>query len=259
MTNSPADLFQAYQAGDDEAMASLISQEQLRLFDYLFRMTGDKARSADAADEAAQAVQARGNKFTSVGDVRVSLYSTARNFSADTWNADTSQLLNDALAPFVPKSNQKADDKKKGIPPPVPTVIEPHFDKLDEAIRTLPGQQREVAILVLKVGMSPQECAQVMGWPEDKVVVTGQEVLAQIEKELGEPDLDVAQEIMMMPLHPYPVRTNSSTMALSEVIENVRRSRPAILTHMLQLIIVFALLGILIVIAYVVNPEIFRK
>ncbi len=90
------------------------------------------------------------------------------------------------------------------------------------------------------------------------MVATGQDVLQQISQRLGDHHLDIAQEVMMMPLHPFPVRTNSSTMALSEVIENVRRSRPAVLTHLLQFIIILAALGILALIVYIVNPEFFR-
>lgn len=246
MTESNQELYDQYLAGDEKALTQLLNQEYPVLFDYLFRMTGDKVRSADAADEVTQAVIAQAEKYQGLDAIRSSIYSTARSFNADAWNADTSQLLNEGLSHTNETSSSEENSDLAG------------FHWIDEGIRTLPGPQREVLLLLFKGRFSPHHAAVITGWGEERVMTLCQEGLDQIGQIAGIKD-GIAERIKDLPLHPIPVRTSSNTMPISEVIENVRRSRPAVVTYLLNFVVVLIILGLAGVLLHWCNPTVFGK
>src|SRR5690606_16134895 len=89
-------LFRQYQSGDKDALLSLVEIQRPLLFDYAFRMTGQRDASLKVFDEVATAMHGEDpSQFTSYEFFLVRLFATVRSFASHIWNADTSQLINE--------------------------------------------------------------------------------------------------------------------------------------------------------------------
>ena len=152
MRYRPADLdrqFKAFKSGDFEALDVILNSEKDRLFDYVMRMTGQLSRSMATTEEVIGVVTPVADREETLQELLVLLYKTARNFTIEIWNADTSRLENSAYtANEAGKSAKNSED----------------FLALEHVVRSLPPKQREILLLRERFGFSPDEIAELTGY-----------------------------------------------------------------------------------------------
>lgn len=228
-----------YSTGDQSE--DLESQRPM-LYDYLFRMTGEAELSVNSVDEVIRAVGAAATSTPL--DLKIVLYQTARNFNSPAWNADTADLINEGLT--GEHEGQPVSDGPDSV------QLELNYStEFEEVFRTLPGPLRETLILCERSGFDHGATARVMGVREEQVAEWYEQGLAELERRL--PDLHASQEVSAMMPHPLPASVTGSTVAISEVIANVRNARAD-----RNLFLIGILVGMVIVGAiWLIWPEIF--
>lgn len=120
------------------------------LFDYCMRMTGDAMKASGVVQHACAAlveVESGGARMGPFDDIRAFLFREARVLAGESWHADTAALRNPQL---------------------VPGQAEFALVRLDEIIRQLPGELREVILLVERYKFSPQVAAQIAGFEAER-------------------------------------------------------------------------------------------
>ena len=90
--------FSRFKSGHASALYDLLESERPFLYDYLMRMTSQVSRSADSINEVYESLSEEViSVIESARDLRLVLYTTARRFNSDIWNAETSRLINAAV------------------------------------------------------------------------------------------------------------------------------------------------------------------
>jgi DNA-directed RNA polymerase specialized sigma24 family protein len=201
--------FKAFKSGDDEALEYLLDSEKIRLFDFIMRMTGQISRSLDVAHETLSSVIPVADQEDSLDDLLVVVFKTARNFSLDMWNADTSRLENAAYA----QASQLKTDKLSG------TLV-----ALEQIIRSLPPKQREILLLHERFGFSPDEIADITSYPLGDVEEIFANALGVTEAALtGESEKVPELMIKLLPF-PMPEPDDQVTQNLSIVFKDLKKS-----------------------------------
>jgi DNA-directed RNA polymerase specialized sigma24 family protein len=211
-------LYKKFKSGDGGALIELLEGDRQRVFDYLMRMTGQISRSADTVDEVYQGLTEETLETVSTwAELRVVLYTTARRFNADIWNADTAKLMNFALE--GPDRTQEMEAS-----PDLAALV-----AVDHAWRSLVGPEREALHLFVRVGMTPEDVSDVMGIGASEAQALAGSASRQIAAAAGAFTGGAAKLerlIDLQPLHPLPERSTQSTVNLSVVMQGIK-TRPA--------------------------------
>jgi hypothetical protein len=176
--------------------------------DYILRMTGDR-KSAKLFIAEADEMIAQYASNMGLEDLRVKIFKEARFGHLDLWNADTNLLENEAVQVLFEGNDEEHGDLCR---------------KLDFEVRTLPGRKRESLLLIRYYKFDPNDAAKIM----DLAVEVTQSEVRQAEQGLAEMlsgRLELSEALDLLPLHPLPVTTEYSAVALSEIIANVASSR----------------------------------
>jgi len=177
-------------------LPELLDTERHPLYDYLMRMTGQVSRSADTVDEVYLTLTEEVlETIDSAAELRVVMYTTARKFNADIWNADTSKLANLALE--TPSN-------------------------LDRVLRSLPGREREVTILRSRARFTSAAVAEIMGIQASEADSLYTKALSTLQQEGGPLEGEVASALQKMASHPVPERSSQRTMNLSMVMQGIK-------------------------------------
>ena len=231
--------FRQVMKGDQSALVDLLEAERTNLFDYLMRMTGQVARSLESTDEVFAAITKDTiETLASYADLKICIYSTARRFNADIWNANTSRLLNAALTPRPPTAHEVMATE----------VTDPNAAMaVDKAMRVLSGEQREVVLLSLIVGFDLAEISEIAGKPERNLEQLLSQGLVLLRQELvGVTDASAYVKAYLA-LHPQPIRSSQMTLNLSMLMQGIKTKpvglwspvRIAVLATMLSIVAVW--------------------
>ena len=214
-SQSREQLFKHWRAGDSAALEQLFILERHQLYDYLLRMTGQVARSWDTVDEVENSFDTTNDEIPTLEDLRISIYRTARNFCADLWRADTSRLVNQAIEPTAGADGGLHINKK----------LMPEFVYLDQIIRTIKPELREILLLKIRGDFSDDATGDIMGL--DSALV----------REAFRQGLDVVRDrcqgkiskyeflLVELPLHPVPHESAYGSTNLSALISDLKESR----------------------------------
>ena len=233
MRYRPAELtarFKAFKSGDNDALDDLLESEKTRLFDFIMRMTGQVTRSSDTANETISAVIPVAYNEETLEDLLVVLYKTARNFSLDIWNADTSRLENGSYgAPLAGKFDKTSAS----------------LMALENIVRSLPPKQREILLLHERLGFSPDEIADITSYPIGDVEEIFAHALGITESALAG-DAEKVPDYMTR-LHPFPVPVSEEqvTQNLSMVFKDLKKSSRSTSGGFLKLLLGIFILSIL--------------
>jgi DNA-directed RNA polymerase specialized sigma24 family protein len=237
-------LYKRYKGGASDALFELLEGERTELYDFLMRMTGEVTRSMETIDEVYAALSEETlAPIDSAAELRVCLYTTARKFNADIWNANTARLVNAALEPppdHAPKSDDRAQRERAA------------FNLLDKALRSLPGPEREAVCLKTRAGFSAAEIGEIMSLEAAEAnnrLGTG---LKRIDADCAAGGANASLALDRLPPHPAPLRSSQRTMNLSVVMQGIK-ARPVGLWSPLRIILLLLLAAALV--AYFVAPE----
>lgn len=185
------------------------------LFDYCMRMTGDVMKAATLVQDSCQALAesvSGGGRMDSAEDVRAFLYREARILGAAAWHADTTALRNPALS---------GDGATHDLV------------RLDELLRSLPGDQREAILLVERYKFTPQVAAHIAGFDTAKFDAALSGAWQQLLTRLPPGAVPVGASgkkspIELIPLHPAPAVENQLPVTnLGEIMEELASTRRA--------------------------------
>lgn len=239
-------LFKRFKGGDGRALPDLLDSERSLLFDYVLRMTGQITKATDTVDEVFQSLNEDSLEATgSFTDLHLLLFTTARRFTADVWNAETPRLMNAALEGDV-----------DGHEPSEKALRERQFYRpLDKSLRSLPGREREVVLLHARADFDWDEIAEIMGIGSALADRTFQEAMARIERDC--PGLVGAdQALAKMPAHPEPERSSQRTINLSMVMQGIK-AKPVGLWSPMRIAIVIGI--VVVAVLAITQPELFVR
>jgi DNA-directed RNA polymerase specialized sigma24 family protein len=229
-------LFAKFLDGDEDAMLGITEMERPYLYAYLLRMTGLVDRSVAGCDESIRAVMASAESIKGLRTLVAKLYSTARNFCADVWNADASELLNEGFDEGGDKSEKRWEMNS-----------EKALKSLDRNIQKFAGADREIIILRGIVGFSDVELAAMFGSDLKMVSERIEKILELLASRLDVEPLKAWEMMGMLPLHPLPGAIDAkSTQALSQMIGEVNRSSKGIFSKRKLLLAVAAITALFV-------------
>jgi DNA-directed RNA polymerase specialized sigma24 family protein len=229
-------LFERGKKGESEAFEALLSSESARLFDYLMRMNGQMSRSHEIMQESLNGVRHIADQEEDLQDLLVLLYKTARSFSIEIWNADTSKLENSG---YFSSDGSEIDSK---------TVM--HLIELEKVLRSLPAKQRETLLLKVRYGFAEEDIVAITGYSVDDV----QEFLSQSLSVLeAATDLDVQKIVKFIEqllLFPIPDQGDHGTQNLSLVVRDLKKSSKSVRIGLIRVVgglflIIIVTLGVL--------------
>jgi DNA-directed RNA polymerase specialized sigma24 family protein len=202
-------LFRKFKDGDSDALDIIISDERERLFDFLMRMTGQVAKSTEVLQEAINAVLPVADQEDNLHEFLVVFYRTARSFSIEAWNADTSRLENSSYS-----VNEIGTSEK----------IKEELLDCERVVRSLPGMQREVVFLHLRLGFSVEEVSDITSYTEDDVREYLDQAQGIIAVALNVPMEKLKQTLYKLKFFAIPNDEYDGTQNLSLVVRDLKRS-----------------------------------
>ena len=150
MTHDDLTLMRRLQAGDEQAMAALLTQHWTDVVRYAFGLLGSWDKAEDVAQDAFVRVWARRKKWSS-GSLRALVHRIARNAALDVLKS--------------PRHSAPREDPDMLASQDSPDQ-EVELSELDEAVakavRDLPPRRREIFKLVRESGFSYAEIAEIM-------------------------------------------------------------------------------------------------
>lgn len=211
MRYRPASLLQKYvdyKAGDLDALNEIFASEKPRLFDFLIRMTGQQTKSLDTVDEAILVVGPALDLEDSLQELLVLLYKTARNFTIENWNSDTSRLENSAYTQHGAPVDRNT-----------PTLV-----ALEHVVRQLHPKQREVFLLHERFGFSPDEVAEIVGNSVGDVEELFAGALGAADAAMPGDAERIPELMTLLKGFPVPDSEVVDTQNLSLVFKNLKKS-----------------------------------
>ena len=214
--------FRKAKQGDDKALVTLLSAEQSLLYDYIFRMTANQELASGSLKEIVSAVTSQITDYRDFEHLRVSLFSTARRFNFESWNADTKHLI-------------KEDDSEKSF---------------DSGFYSLSGEVRETALLYYRLDFSINEMMEIMGVSRQKIEenIEKSKVLLEETSSHDETPNSIGEAMGSLPFVVNPDGEEEGTMAISQVVADIRR--PGIFGVGKGFFFVFLLLALLAIALY---------
>ncbi len=230
-----ADLFDRGKNGESEAFEALLAAESGRLFDYLMRMNGQISRSYEIMQESLNGIRHIADQKEDLQDLLVVLYKTARSFSIEIWNADTSKLENSA---YFSNAGNEIDSK---------TAIQ--LVELEKVLRSLPAKQRETVLLKSRFGFAEEDIVAITGYSADDVQEFLSQSMSVLEAATDLNSQKIAKFMGLLLFFPVPDQGDQGTQNLSLVVRDLKKSSKSV---RIGLIRVISGLFLIIVVTFIV-------
>src|SRR5689334_20558456 len=164
------ELLAAYQQGDPEAFEDLLRRHRAPLFTFLLRMMGDRERAEDLAQETFLRIVKGAQAWERRARFQTWLFTIARNLCVDQSRRDRFRRADslDAQGPdgesaMVDAVPGREIDPARGAESLRLRVV------LQEALLSLPAEQREVFVLREQAGIPFREIGEMVGANENTV------------------------------------------------------------------------------------------
>jgi RNA polymerase sigma-70 factor, ECF subfamily len=180
------ELLAAYQQGDPGAFEALLRRYRAPLFTFLLRMLGDRERAEDLAQETFLRIVKGASDWEHRARFQTWLFTIARNLCVDQSRRDRFRRADsldaegrDGEPPMVESVPGAGIDPERGA---ASARIRP---LLQEALLSLPAEQREVFILREQAGVPFREIAEMIGVNENTVKSRMRYALEALRKALA--------------------------------------------------------------------------
>ena len=166
----------AIAAGDRDAFASLVGRWQVRLINFFYRSTGNRADAEDLAQETFIELYRAAPRYQAQGTFNAYIFTLARRRLIDNYRKNARRPL-DYIDPtdFLMQQQAEADDES--------AAIEEAFHR---ALATLPENQRAAILLLQQQGLSYEEIAQTLDASLSAVKTWIHRARQQLRNELSE-------------------------------------------------------------------------
>lgn len=206
--------FERYLEGKEDALVALFDADRARVYDYVVRMTGDESAAKDTIDQMWDVLKQDEPEFFSLSEWRQYVLSSARTLNQARWNANTKLLENATIREELARGKGDAETLQL-------------MSDMDKALQSLPGPEREVILLRYQNNLMMDDVKVVMDTTEEQALRwenSGKKMLGLV---FGD-SIDLPREIGVLPRHATVSSGGHSTQALSQMIANVKRSKPGI-------------------------------
>src|SRR5438105_2293732 len=200
MAQEPTDeeLLAAYQQGDPGAFEVLLRRHRAPLFTFLLRMLGDRERAEDLAQETFLRIVKGAQGWEHRSRFQTWLFTIARNLCVDQARRDRFRRT-DSLDAQGPDGEAPLGDAVPGhgIDPGRGADSARLRPLLQQALLSLPKEQREVFVLREQAGLAFREIAEAVGVNENTVKSRMRYALLSLRKALaaaGVTEDDAAEE-----------------------------------------------------------------
>jgi RNA polymerase sigma-70 factor (ECF subfamily) len=167
-------LMQAYKKGDAKAFERLLARHKKAVYNFCFRMLGERTAAEDALQEVFLRVVRSAKDWEQNAKFTTWLYTIARNHCIDALRkatyrktASLDQALQEGEEPGSTLGDRVSDDQS--VTPDRGAESLRLREKLSSAIASLSEDQREVFIMREYAGMPFKDIATVVGVPENTV------------------------------------------------------------------------------------------
>jgi RNA polymerase sigma-70 factor (ECF subfamily) len=187
-TRSDEELMAAYQAGDPAAFRALVERHHGPVYRFCLRALRSPEAAADAAQEVFLRVVKNAATWEPKAKFTTWVYTIARNHCID--EARKGRFRKTESLNETANKDGEGDEKIERVasPGPVPEQIA-HGKKLriaiDQALATLPEEQREVFLLREVSGLAFKDIAEAVGVGENTVKSRMRYALTALKKALG--------------------------------------------------------------------------
>src|SRR5258705_13824837 len=164
------ELLAAYQQGDPGAFEALLRRHRAPLFTFLLRMLGNRERAEDLAQETFLRIVKGAQAWEHRARFQTWLFTIARNLCVDQARRDRFRRA-DSLDAGGPDGEQAMVDSVpgRGIDPGRGAGSALLRPVLQQALLSLPAEQREVFVLREQAGVPFREIAELVGGNEHTV------------------------------------------------------------------------------------------
>jgi RNA polymerase sigma-70 factor (ECF subfamily) len=183
----------AYQSGEVRAFEALIQRHRGPVFNFILRYTGERSRAEDLLQEAWLKVVRGAGEYQPKARFTTWLYTLARNLCVDSSRKERYRQTESLDAP----ARGQEEGRMLGESVPDSRALpdqEAHHQRmrplLEQALRTLPAEQREVFCLREFAGIPFREIAEVTGASENSVTSRMRYALEALRRRLSELGVD---------------------------------------------------------------------
>jgi RNA polymerase sigma-70 factor (ECF subfamily) len=160
--DSDSQLFAEARSGDTEALACLVDRHKDRLVNYLSKLTGNRDRAEDVAQEAFLRLLERSSGYVERGKLQAYLYRIATNLVRSQGRRE--QRWRTVRTLFLHPNGHHSD------PPQQSRLLQDELqDRLATALRKLPLRYRTAIVLSHVEGWSYRDISTLMGCREGTV------------------------------------------------------------------------------------------
>jgi DNA-directed RNA polymerase specialized sigma24 family protein len=231
------DAFEQFKKGREENFGAVTDLISKQTYDYVLRMTGDSKSAKIFSSDLYSLITEQAHSSDDFFDLRREVFKKARLSHLDIWNMETLHLENEGFA------YSEGFDKKRAI-----------LMSLDKVLNALPGSNREAFLLREYYRLDDRDASDVMDMSAENIDQLCDEAEHKIKSQInfaGEFD----EMLPALPLHPLPEVSDYSSIALSQIIENVQRSQPKRWPDQRRIITFAVIMLVVLVTAYFFLPD----
>jgi len=205
---------------DKAQLDDVFNGEKDLLYDFIFRMTGDQRRSANSISEVYEAIKSE--ETLDQPQLKGLLYQTARSFNRDIWNQFT---------PNLPLATDHPDNR--------------FFNGLEPL-------QKEVLLLKFRIHLEDEKITNILGLSAARFQQIIDSIHEKIRLQYASTPEAFCQSLPMMAMP--PMEEDDEALAISEIIEQVKRTREKPLPWM-EYLYWFMLIGFAIIVIFFRNQS----
>ncbi len=179
-------LMLAFQRGDASAFEALVRRHRQPVFAFLLRSTGNAARAEDLLQETWLKVLRGSRDYQPKARFKTWLYTLARNLCVDSARKESHRRTEPLDAPVHGASGRSPGETVAdgGAQPERGAFNRGVRPLLEQALASLPTEQREVFVLREFSGVTFKEIAEVTGVPENTVKSRMRYALESLRRQL---------------------------------------------------------------------------
>ncbi|MGE0172224.1 MAG: RNA polymerase sigma factor [Oligoflexales bacterium] len=237
MWDREVEAFDHFKGGNRDELGVISDLLSRQTHDYVLRMTGDVKSSKIFSSDLDSLIAEHAESADDFFELRKEIFRKARLLHFDIWNMETPHLENEGFG------FKEEPDRTRDL-----------LMSLDKALQTLPGSQREALLLRRYYSFEDRDASDVMNTSAETIAQLCNEAEDRLRARVNLDD-DFTENLAALPLHPLPEISDYSSIALSQIIENVQRSQPKRWPDQRRVLAFGLLVLVLLVLAYFFLPE----
>lgn len=170
--------------GDVEKLGILFERHHVRLFNYLFRLTGNRGVAEDLVQEVFVRMLKYRSSFRARGEFSAWMFALARNVSADHFAKRQRREMT---------TDEELAERPSEAPLPLERLESAEsIERLRTALLQLPEDKRELLLLSRSGGLSCEQIGEIVGCSPGTVRVRVHRALRRLQQLFQAPEMEVS-------------------------------------------------------------------